>query len=106
MAQATSPAKAVSKSAQRRRWLTRDRLTAILMITPSVIAIAIFVYGFIAWTGYISLTKWSGIAPDYTFIGFKNYADIFRSGRFQSDIRNTIVFTVFFLVGCLGMGLL
>jgi glucose/mannose transport system permease protein len=92
--------------AARRRWLTRDRLTAMLMIAPSIIAIAIFVYGFIVWTGFVSLTKWSGITPDYTFVGFKNYADIFNSGRFQTDIRNTIVFTLFFLVGCLALGLL
>jgi glucose/mannose transport system permease protein len=95
-----------SRPAQRRRWLTRDRLTALLMIAPSIIAIAVFVYGFIGWTGYVSLTKWSGIAPDYTFVGFKNYVDIFNIARFQNDIRNTIVFTAFFLVGCLGLGLL
>ncbi len=90
----------------RRRWLTRDRLTALLMIAPSAIAIAVFVYGFIGWTGYISLTKWASITPDYTFVGFKNYVDIFNTGRFQTDIRNTIVFTAFFLVGCLALGLL
>src|SRR6266540_5593707 len=90
----------------RRRWLTRDRLTALLMIAPSAIAIAVFVYGFIGWTGYISLTKWASITPDYTFVGFKNYVDIFNTARFQNDIRNTIVFTAFFLVGCLALGLL
>ncbi len=97
---------ATSRPARRRRWLTRDRLTALLMITPSVIAIAVFVYGFIGWTGFVSLTKWESITPDYTFVGFKNYTDIFNSGRFQTDVRNTIVFTTFFLVGCLGLGLL
>ncbi len=90
--------------AQRRR-LNRDRLAAILMIAPSVIAIAVFVYGFIGWTGYVSLTKWSSINPDFTFVGFKNYVDIFNTARFQTDIRNMVVFTLFFLVGCLGLGL-
>jgi glucose/mannose transport system permease protein len=106
MAQADTQNIAAARSAHRARWLTRDRLTAILMIMPSVIAIAIFVYGFIAWTGYVSLTKWAGILPDYTFVGFKNYVDIFNTARFQTDIRNTIVFTAFFLVGCLVLGLL
>jgi len=94
------------RSAPRRQWLTRDRQMALLMIAPSVIAIAVFVYGFIGWTGYISLTKWTGITPDYTFVGLQNYRDIFNIGRFQTDIRNTIVFTTLFLVGCLGLGLL
>ena len=89
----------------RRRWLNHDRLIAMLMIAPSVIAIAVFVYGFIGWTGYVSLTKWSSINPDYTFVGFKNYIDIFKTARFQTDIRNMIVFTLFFLAGCLVLGL-
>ena len=95
-----------ARPVRRTPWLTADRLTAILMIAPSALAIAVFVYGFIGWTGYVSLTKWSSISPDYTFVGFKNYVDIFNTGRFQTDIRNTIVFTAFFLVGCLGFGLL
>ncbi len=86
--------------------LTRDRVTALLMIAPSVIAIAIFVYGFIAWTGFVSLTQWSGILADLELVGLKNYFAIFNQGRFQTDIRNTIVFTVFFIVTTLGVGLL
>jgi len=91
---------------RRPRWLTRDRLTALLMIAPSVILVAIFVYGFIAWTGVVSLTAWSGLQPDYRFVGLSNYASIFDTGRFQTNIRNLIVFTVFFLALCLTLGLL
>ncbi|MGF2075815.1 sugar ABC transporter permease, partial [Enterococcus casseliflavus] len=80
-------------------------LTAILMLAPSVIAIAVFVYGFIAWTGYVSLSAWNQITPDYTFVGFENYVSIFNSGRFQTNIRNLIVFTAFFLFACLVLGL-
>ena len=40
-----------------RRRLDLDRLTAILFITPSIIAILVFVYGFIGWTGWASLLK-------------------------------------------------
>jgi glucose/mannose transport system permease protein len=75
-----------------------DRLTAILIIAPSVLAIGIFVYGFIAWTGYVSLTRWRGVVPDYTFVGDDNYVDLYHTPRFQADIRNTIVFTAFFLL--------
>jgi glucose/mannose transport system permease protein len=93
-------------TARRRRWLNRDRLIALLMIAPSALAIGVFVYGFIGWTGFISFTKWTGITPDYTFAGLENYQTIFSTGRFQTDIRNTIVFTLFFLIGCLSLGLL
>lgn len=94
------------KATRRRRPLDRDRLVAILMIAPSVVAIAIFVYGFIGWTGYVSLTAWNTLSPDYSFVGLDNYATIFASGRFQTNVRNLIVFTAFFLVACLSIGML
>ncbi len=106
MQQAKSRDVAAIRRATRQRWLTRDRLIALLMITPSVIAIAIFVYGFIGWTGYVSMTDWNTIAPNYTFIGFRNYAELFGTARFQTNVRNIVVFTAFFLVGCLSLGLL
>lgn len=86
------------------RW-TLDRVAPFLMIAPSVIAIAVFVYGFIGWTTVVSLSNWHGIVPDFTFQGFGNYSEIFGTARFQTDIRNSIVFTVFFLAACLGIGL-
>jgi glucose/mannose transport system permease protein len=95
----------LARSKGRKQRLNRDRLTALLMIAPSVIAIAIFVYGFIAWTGYVSLSGWNQIKPDYTFVGLQNYISIFNSGRFQTNIRNLIVFTSFFLIACLALGL-
>ena len=105
MEQANSGQIVVPRTARRRFW-TVDRVIAAGMIVPSVIAIAIFVYGFIGWTGYVSLSKWRGINPDFTFVGFDNYNRIFGTARFQTDIRNTIVFTLLFLAGCLGVGLL
>ncbi len=86
--------------------LTVDRLLALLVLAPSVAAIAVFVYGFIAWSAYISVTDWSGIiANELQFVGLKNYLSIFNQGRFQTDIRNTIVFTVLFVASTLILGL-
>lgn len=86
-----------------------ERWAAVLMITPSIILIAIFVYGFIGWTGYVSLSKWSSASPDYTFAGLANYQRIlFGSGietqRFYIDIRNFVGFTSLFLASCLIIG--
>jgi len=36
-----------------------------------------------------------------TSVGFENYQRLFDSQRFQTDIRNTIFFTLFFLVICI-----
>jgi glucose/mannose transport system permease protein len=86
--------------------MRRDRLLAIALITPSVVAIAIFVYVFIAWTARASVSAWKGLLPDYTFVGLSNFATLFRNPRFQIDMRNTAVFTGLFLAACLAVGLL
>ena len=86
--------------------LNKERLVPILFIAPSVILIAIFVYGFIGWTGWVSLVNWRDIFPDFTFVGFRNYLDLFQNYRFQISLKNTLVFTTLFLVSCITIGLL
>lgn len=86
------------------RRINRDRIISILLITPSVIAIAVFVYGFIAFTGFSSFTKWDSLSPDFALVGFRNYARLFTIDRFLSDLRNTVTFTVLFLVACTTIG--
>ena len=88
----------------------RDRLTAILMLLPSVILLAIFVYGFIGRTAYDSMTDWQGMAQnqDVNFVGSENYKGLFTGlldVRFRQSLVNTFFFTAFFMVGCLGLGL-
>lgn len=85
--------------------IKRDRLLSILFIVPSLIAIAVFVYGFIGFTAYASLSKWDSLTPDFTFVGLRNYARLFTIDRFLCDLRNTVTFTVFFLAACLILGL-
>jgi glucose/mannose transport system permease protein len=93
----------VSRPARR---FTVDRALALLVLAPSVAAIAVFVYGFIAWSAYVSLSDWSGIiAQRLRLIGLQNYLSIFNQGRFQTDIRNTVVFTVLFVLCTLVLGL-
>jgi glucose/mannose transport system permease protein len=74
-------------------------------VAPSVVLIAVFVYGFIGRTAYISTTRWRGVLPDYTSVGLEQYVRLFGLERFQADIANTIHFTAFFLVGCVVLGL-
>jgi glucose/mannose transport system permease protein len=87
------------------RQVSRDRLVSILLIIPSVILIGVFVYGFIGFTGYASMTKWASLTPDFTFVGFQNYAKLFTIDRFLISMRNTVNFTVLFLAACLILGL-
>jgi glucose/mannose transport system permease protein len=86
------------------RRLTWDRITSIALIAPSVIAILLFVYGFIAFTGFASFTRWNQLIPDFTLVGLSNYWKLFAAQRFQIDLRNTATFTVLFLAACLVVG--
>jgi glucose/mannose transport system permease protein len=83
-----------------------ERIIAVLVILPSILAIAIFVYGFIAFTGFASLTNWNNLLPDFTLVGLGNYQKLFANQRFQIDLRNTVSFTILFLFLCLVVGFL
>src|SRR5574341_2610348 len=84
--------------------VARDRVISVLLVAPSVILIAVFVYGFIGFTGFASLTKWNNLAPDFSWVGLQNYARLFATVRFQIDLRNTVTFTLLFLMVCLSLG--
>ncbi|BCU81966.1 sugar ABC transporter permease [Polycladomyces abyssicola] len=104
MAQA-SPFTTPQTHPKKRSGRNREKWIAFLFLLPSILAIAIFVYGFIGWTGYISLSKWNTFVQDLTFSGLGNYRFLFNDFRFQSDLRNTIIFTVLFTLLCIGLGL-
>ena len=89
----------------------RERWIAFLMVLPSIILIAIFVYGFIGWTARVALSKWDGIRPDYAWVGFENFRKLLigqgtTARRFHIDLWNTFFFTLLFMVACVVAGLL
>jgi glucose/mannose transport system permease protein len=103
---AALPVAAGARPRASRRLLTSDQAIGLALIAPSLLAIAVFVYGFIARTAYISLVRWNDIAPDYTWVGLTNYVRLLDVERFQIDLKNTLIFTVTFIVACLIAGLL
>jgi glucose/mannose transport system permease protein len=84
----------------------KDRYLSIILISPSILAILIFVYAFIGWSVRVSLSKWKGLTPDYTWVGLKNYLELFSDPRFHVDVRNTLIFTGVFVIGSILLGLL
>lgn len=83
-----------------------ESILSIALLLPSIVAVAIFVYGFIGWSIRVSFSKWKGLNPDYTWVGLKQYIDLFNHDpRFVIDVRNTAMFTVLFILGCLVLGL-
>jgi glucose/mannose transport system permease protein len=88
-----------------RKKFDKDTILAMVLVAPSILAVLIFVYGFIAWSVRVSFSDWVGLLPDYEFIGLGNYIGLLKDPRFHIDIRNTLVFTVLFVGGCLFLGL-
>ncbi len=85
-----------------------DKLIGPLLLSPSVVALAIFVYGFIGMTVWISISNWDSARMDLSISQpwWKIYDTLFNMTRFQINIRNTLVFTVLFLILAVGLGLI
>lgn len=77
---------------------------AVLVILPSIIAVAIFIYGFIAWTFYISVTDWNSSVVDFTFVGLKNWTRLVNDPRFHKDLRNLLFYAIGFMSQCIIIG--
>ena len=58
-----------------------------LVVAPSFILSFCFIYGLIAWNGYLSLSA-SRLLPNYEFAGFEQYVTLFESDRFRVALKN------------------
>lgn len=81
----------------------------LLLISPSLILLAVFVYGLIGWTFKVSLSNRHTAGPATGYVGADNYTNLFTSDindRFTHSLRNLVVFTVVFILGTMLLGLL
>lgn len=83
----------------------------LLLVSPSLILVAIFVYGLLGSNVWNSMQdnhtapQISGAEPVH-FIGFENFAALFADEDFQHSLINLLIFTVIFLLGTLVLGFL
>ena len=93
--------------AEKARKTRYDRLIGPLLLSPSIVALAVFVYGFIGMTVWISISNWNSARMNLSIIEpwWKVYDTLFNMTRFQINIRNTVIFTSFFLLLAIGLGL-
>ena len=76
-----------------------------IVIAPSFAVILWFVYGFVLWTFYISLTK-SKMLPRYEFWGIDQYFRLWSNPRWFIAVENLLIFTVLFVGICILIGIL
>jgi glucose/mannose transport system permease protein len=88
-----------SSTAPNSSWLPK------LVVAPSFLLGFFFIYGLIAWNGYLSLSA-SHLLPNYEFVGIQNYVDVFESDRFHVALKNLGIFGFLFIGGSMALGLL
>ncbi|MCY4205398.1 MAG: sugar ABC transporter permease [Bacteroidetes bacterium] len=88
-----------------KHWYTRHK--GILILLPSLLLTAIFIYGFIGSSFFFSLTNWRTLAVDLSLRDplWQTYAEMLAMPRFQADLRNTLVFTILFIGFAITIGL-
>ncbi len=84
------------------QWL--ERHLPKLVVSPLFAASLFFVYGFIAWTIYISFTR-SGVLPSYQLSGFIQYERLWDTPRWYVALANLFIFSSLFMAGCTAIGI-
>ena len=84
-------------------WL--ERQLPKLVLAPSAVALLIFVYGFIAWTAWISFTR-SRLLPRFEIDGVIQYTRLFQAPRWETARTNLFVFGSLFILISMALGLL
>ena len=81
----------------------RDALPK-LVLSPTVAIVAVFVYGFILFTVYLSFTD-SRILPSFGWVGWQNYENLFRIRAWDTAVSNLAIFGVLYIAICCALGL-
>lgn len=80
-------------------------LAATYALLPTWIA-AIFIYiGTMVWSVRLSFTD-STIFPSSNYVGFAQYAKLFRTSKWLISLENVVIFGVLYVGGCLALGFL
>lgn len=88
-----------SAAARLDHWLPR------IVLAPSFILSFLFIYGLIAWNGYLSVSA-SRLLPNYEYVGFQQYVTLFASERWMVALKNLGVFSTLFIGCSMAVGLL
>lgn len=77
-----------------------------LVLSPSLAMVLVFVYGFIAFSVYLSFTD-SRLLPSYGWVGLENYSKLWRLRHWEISLMNMGIFALLYIGICtvLGLGL-
>ncbi|MDO7644600.1 MAG: sugar ABC transporter permease [Reinekea forsetii] len=75
-----------------------------IVLSPSIAAMVVFVYGFIAYTVYLSFSD-SKMLPSYDWIGLTNYTKLWNLSHWWVSITNLAIFAILYIGICTVLGL-
>lgn len=78
----------------------------LLLISPTIVLLGVFVYGLIGVNFNTSLQDRHTRGPAEGYVGFENYALLFSDETFLYSLRNLLFYTAAFLLGTLFFGFL
>jgi len=76
-----------------------------IVLAPTTIVMIVCMYGFIVWTGLLSLTK-SRMMPQWEFVGLDQYVRLFNNPRWDVAVDNLFIFLILFILIAIVLGLL
>jgi glucose/mannose transport system permease protein len=82
----------------------RAPLVAKVMVSPSVLLIGACVYGYIAFTLYLSFTP-STLMPVMHLTGTEAYRRLMELGNWHVSVTNLGIFAALYMLGCIALGL-
>ena len=80
------------------------RAVPLAVLSPSLLVIAVGVYGFIAFTVLVSFTR-SKMFPGWDWVGLKQYPRLFRNSRWEIAVDNMLVFGSLYILASTVLGL-
>lgn len=88
----------------RREW--REWLTFAAFVGPNLTLFVIFTYYPFVQNGFLAFSDYNLITRSSTFIGFRNFEDVFTNSQFPRIVLNTFLFTAASVALLLILGLL
>jgi glucose/mannose transport system permease protein len=82
----------------------RNWLPGLLLLSPSIVAIGVFVYGLIGWNLKVATSSWHTVISPQRFVGLENLTQLWGEERWNGAVRNAVLFTIVFVGGALLLG--
>jgi ABC-type sugar transport system permease subunit len=74
----------------RKHW--REWLTFLAFVAPNFIIFGVFTYWPIAYSFYLSFTRWNFLTPQIQVVGLRNYRQLFQDAAFWEVLANSLTY--------------